>query len=305
MKRFCFLAALMLLSPSAYAGDSISFVVGGHRIQIDSSRYCRSTSCASVSISGTSRNRSRYDDRGRYNDRDRYDDRGRYDDRDRYNDDDRYRDDRRISESTRTLPTAPAVAPPLVQSVTAPPPAVYRPAAAATQIVPAPQSPAPPATLAVPPAPPPPPAPPIAKPAEPARPTPVVVPQISRVSHDFADDADTPVGDWQTEGKGSVRVAKCGNALCGYVLNSSSNDKGEAVLINMKPKSEKQWTGSVYSQASGDTYYGTMNMKGRNTLRVEACALGRFYCSGNNWRRITTGNESLMSSRQTSAEPRS
>ncbi len=84
-----------------------------------------------------------------------------------------------------------------------------------------------------------------------------------RVSHDFADDADTPVGDWQTEGKGSVRIAKCGNALCGYVLNSSSNDKGEAVLINMKPKSEKQWTGSVYSQASGDTYYGTMDMKGR------------------------------------------
>ncbi|MBR1212533.1 DUF2147 domain-containing protein [Bradyrhizobium sp. JYMT SZCCT0180] len=309
MKRFCFLAALMLLSPSAYAGDSISFVVGGHRIQIDASRYCRSTSCASVSISGTSRNQSRYDDRGRYNDRDRYDDRGRYDDRDRYNDEDRYRDDRRISESTRTLPTAPAVVPPPVQSVAAPPPAVYRPAAAATQIVPAPQSPAPPATLAVPPAPPPPPpAPPVAKPAEPARPT--AVPQISRVSHDVADDADTPVGDWQTEGKGSVRIAKCGNALCGYVLNSSSNDKGEAVLINMKPKSEKQWTGSVYSQASGDTYYGTMNMKGENTLRVEACALGRFYCSGNNWRRInarptTTTAESLMSSQRTVAEPRS
>ncbi|MGE9010011.1 DUF2147 domain-containing protein [Leptospira interrogans] len=294
MKRFCFFAALMLLSPPAYAGDSISFVVGGHRIQIDASRYCRSTSCASVSISDTSRNRIRYDDR------------------DRYNDGDRYRDDRRISESTRTLPTAPAAAPPPVQSVTAPPPAVYRPAAAATQIVPVPQSPAPPATLAVPPAPPPPPppAPPVAKPAEPARPAPVAVPQISRVSHDFADDADTPVGDWQTEGKGSVRIAKCGNALCGYVLNSSSNDKGEAVLINMKPKSEKQWTGSVYSQASGDTYYGTMDMKGQNTLRVEACALGRFYCSGNNWRRInakptTTTAESLMSSRQTIAEPRS
>ncbi|MBR1250581.1 DUF2147 domain-containing protein [Bradyrhizobium sp. AUGA SZCCT0169] len=298
MERFCFLAALMLLSPSADAADSISFVVGGHRIQIDASRYCRSTSCASVSISGTSRNRIRY------NDRDRYDDRGRYDDRDRYNDDDRHRDDRRISESTRTLPTAPAAAPPSVQSVAAPPPAVYRPAAAATQNVPAPQPPAPPATLAVPPAPPPPPppAPPVAKPAEPA---PVAVPQISRVSHDLADDADTPVGDWQTEGKGSVRIAKCGNALCGYVLNSSSNDKGEAVLINMKPKTGKQWTGSVYSRASGDTYYGTMDLKGQNTLRVEACALGRFYCSGNNWRRITTGNESLMSSRHTLAEPRS
>ena len=34
-----------------------------------------------------------------------------------------------------------------------------------------------------------------------------------------------PVGDWQTEGKGLVRIAKCGDALCGYVLNSSSNTR--------------------------------------------------------------------------------
>jgi uncharacterized protein (DUF2147 family) len=134
---------------------------------------------------------------------------------------------------------------------------------------------------------------------------PAPAPPISRVTNDADDNTDTPVGDWQTEGKGSVRISKCGNALCGYVLNSSSNDKGEAVLINMKPKSENQWTGNVYSHSSGDSYYGTMDMKGRNTLRVEACALGRFYCSGNNWSRINAKAESLISSRQTSAEPRS
>ena len=114
----------------------------------------------------------------------------------------------------------------------------------------------------------------------------------TRVSNEVEDDGDTPVGDWQTEGKGSVRIARCGNALCGYVLNSSSNDKGEAVLINMKSKTEKQWTGNVYSHGSGDTYYGTMDMKGTNTLRVEACALGRFYCTGNNWNRINVKPES-------------
>ena len=293
MKRFCFLIALMLLSSCAYAGDSISFTVGGHRIQIDASRHCRSTSCASVSVSGDSRNRDRYDERGRS------DDRGRYDDDDRYNDD-RYRDDRRSSEPTRTLPLAPVVTAPPVQPVaSAQPPAVYRPAAATTQTVPAP----PQAKLAVPPAPPPPPAPSpaVAKPAEPARPA----PQISTVASDAKEDADTPVGDWQTEGKGSVRIVKCGDALCGYVLNSSSNDKGEAVLINMKPKNAKQWTGNVYSRGSGDSYYGTMDIKGPNTLRVEACALGRFYCSGNNWSRINARADSVMSSRPTQAEPRS
>ncbi len=90
---------------------------------------------------------------------------------------------------------------------------------------------------------------------------------------DTEADADTPLGDWQTEGKGSVRITKCGNALCGYVLNASSNDKGEAVLINMKPKTNTQWSGRVYSHGSGDIYYGTIDMKGANSLRVEACAL--------------------------------
>ena len=99
--------------------------------------------------------------------------------------------------------------------------------------------------------------------------------------------ADTPVGDWQTEGKGAIRIVKCGNALCGYVLSSSSDDRGEAVLINMKPKDDTQWTGNVYSRTSGNNYYGTMTLKrDRDTLRVEACALGQFFCSGNNWTRV-------------------
>jgi len=73
----------------------------------------------------------------------------------------------------------------------------------------------------------------------------------------------------------------------------------------MKPKTDKQWSGNVYSHASGDSYYGTIDIKGRNTLRVEACALGRFYCTGNNWTRINAKAESLMSSRPTSTAPRS
>jgi hypothetical protein len=45
-------------------------------------------------------------------------------------------------------------------------------------------------------------------------------------------------------------------------------------------------------------------MKGINTLRVEACALGRLYCSGNNWSRIVRRADSLVTSWQVSAEPR-
>jgi uncharacterized protein (DUF2147 family) len=271
MRRFGFLAVLMLLSPPAHAGGSFSFSIGGHRIHIESSAHCRSTSCASVSISGIYQSRRS---------------------RDRYDDDNRD-------------PVEPANNPPVPSAVAAPPPAVFKPAATVTQIVAAPPPlPVQPATITPPPA-----AVPVARPAEAKRPSPTPTPAaapVTNVSHEVEDEpAGTPIGDWQTEGKGTVRIIKCGRALCGYVLNTSSDDRGEAVLINMKPKTDKQWTGNVYSHDSGDTYYGTMDIKGPDTLRVEACALGRFYCSGNNWTRIEGKNQPMMMSRQTSPEQRS
>ena len=250
MKRLCSFAVLMALCSSAYAGGSISFTVGGHRVHIESSRHCRSTSCASVSVSGVNERRSR-------------------------------------SITDREEVTPVRTAPPVSQAVSPPPSP--------------PPPPAPQVSIPLPPPPPPPP-PPVAKPVEPVRPP----APVARVSHEAEEEvADSPIGDWQTEGKGTVRIAKCGTALCGYVLNASSNDKGEAILINMKPKTDRQWTGSVYSQVSGETYYGTMAIKGINTLRVEACALGRFYCSGNNWSRIASRADNWVTSRQVSAEPRS
>jgi uncharacterized protein (DUF2147 family) len=121
------------------------------------------------------------------------------------------------------------------------------------------------------------------------------------------DGIEAPIGDWQTEGhKGLVRVEPCGTALCGYMINTSTNTRGEMVLINMKPKVSSQWSGSIYSRASGNTYYATMTMKRPNTLRVEACIVGHFFCSGNNWTRVTTKPDEIISpreSREASAEP--
>lgn len=280
MKRFCFLAVLIALTSAAHAGRSISFSVGSHRVHIESSRHCRSVSCASMAISrklGWRRKR------------------------------DRYNDDRDVAVPAKPVPPAPQMisppAPPATTApaktiVAAPPPAVYAQAASRSQIVAAPPPPPPPVEQVSIPVPPPPPD---AKPVETVQPA----PQVERVTHQVEEEpSDSPIGDWQTEGKGTVRIAKCGNALCGFVLGSS-NEKGEAILINMKPKTERQWTGGVYSQDSGETYYGTMSMKGINTLRVEACALGRFYCSGNNWSRITRRADSLVTSWQTLSGSRS
>lgn len=69
--------------------------------------------------------------------------------------------------------------------------------------------------------------------------------------------ADSPLGDWRTEGnRGTVRIAVCGKALCGYLLDQESHAAGESVLINMKPKSADVWSGNVNSRASGATLGG-------------------------------------------------
>src|ERR1700722_15560314 len=64
MKRFLYPVVLMVLSSSAQAGNSFSFVVAGHRVTIEAPRDCNSPSCVSVSIPGiyqTHGGRDRYD----------------------------------------------------------------------------------------------------------------------------------------------------------------------------------------------------------------------------------------------------
>ena len=81
--------------------------------------------------------------------------------------------------------------------------------------------------------------------------------------------------------------------MCGYVLTEASN-RGESVLVNMKPKTHEAWTGSIYSRSSGSTYYGTMTLTASGRLRVEACALGRFWCSGNDWTRVEERQQKVI-----------
>jgi uncharacterized protein (DUF2147 family) len=292
MKRFCCLAALMLLSSSAYAGHSFSFALGGHRIRVEAPRHCYSRSCLSVSIPGILARRSR----------------DRTDEVNATPDPVPAKPPAPEAAQVSPRPAAPPASKPFVEPVTSVAPAATVGLAAAVvkeATAPPPPPQVQPAQLPrVEPAPIEPPR--IETPAEPARPIADAAPKLSRVSREADDQPlDTPLGDWQTEGKGAVRIERCGAALCGYVLDLASDAKREAVLVNMRPKTGAQWSGNVYSHNSGDSYYGTLAMKGPNSLRVEACALGKFYCSGNIWSRIDFRPDRLISSRQTSPAPRS
>jgi hypothetical protein len=305
MKRFLYLVVLMALSSSAQAGNSFSFVVAGHRIAIEAPRDCNSPSCVSVSIPGI------YETGGG---------RDRDDDLDDTSDASDAAAPVKPPAARQQQVSSPAIiqpaSKPAIEPVASapPPPVAGVTATAAPEIAAAPPSRIQPANTEQP------------KPLQPKplpvrsslpvkssadTPTQVVPPapaphpvQVLQETDD--DPAEAPLGDWQTEGnKGSVRIERCGSALCGYVLNPSSNSNGETVLINMKPKTASEWSGNIYSRDSGSTYYATIAMKGPDSLRVEACALGRFFCSGNVWSRIGAKPAKLVTTRRTSWVPRS
>jgi uncharacterized protein (DUF2147 family) len=324
MKRLACLAVLMALSSPAFARDSYSFTVHGHRIHVEADRRCRSLSCVSISIPGVGNWHNRRD----------------------HDEDDvaAVRELRPASAPTAPQPalmqtpaqTAPApapVAPPMSRTVTVPPTVQAQPLPQPAPIPAVPSAPVQPVPVA---------APTVAAAAAETKPvattsstTPppaaepaVTQPQQSRSFEKRQDKpllqapaaaaqpaghasetlaADSPLGDWKTDGKNPtlVHIESCGKALCGYVLDAATKAKGESILVNMKPKTDAEWSGNIYSRTSGNSYYGTITLKQADTLRVEACAFAGFLCSANNWRRLQPKPDEIMTSERAAATPRS
>ncbi|MFK4384869.1 DUF2147 domain-containing protein [Bradyrhizobium sp. USDA 223] len=279
--------ALLAVAPTAQAG-SYTFSIGGSRFHVEAPRNCRAASCITVAPKRSLRPTG---DVG----------------------------------PARTVQPAPA---PMVQAPQpACPAAAVKPPQAAV-VVPPPAPPALAAATSQPVAPPPAPSLEIARmetlspgpprvdlertdqpktaALEPPRiEPPVIVPsteinQTVAVAQITTDTGHALLGEWESLGaKGTVRIERCGAALCGYALSEASS-RGESVLVNMKPRKRDVWAGSIYSRSSGNTYYARMTLKGSGKLHVEACALGRFWCSGNDWTRVDAPREEITASSQSS-----
>ena len=199
MKKIYILAALLMATTSAHAGNGISFQINGERIRVEAPRNCNALSCIRITAPGYSGTVGNIDLKGIGS---------------KSKDDDDFAD----------TPAKPAPAPaPAPDQAAAPQPA----APVATYVAPAPApttvastapvqadvaAPVPaPVTVAVPVAP----------------PAPVAAAPVS--------DPNSPLGIWATEeNKGNVRIEECGANLCGYSVNT-----GARILINMKPQGSK------------------------------------------------------------------
>ncbi|MCP1765930.1 DUF2147 domain-containing protein [Bradyrhizobium japonicum] len=211
-------------------------------------------------------------------------------------------------QQAKVDPQPQAAPAPVPAPVVAPPATEQAPAAAAPPPVPPPPAPPPsatasnaPAETAVLPPPAPPPAPaPVEQQAAPAAapppaPTVAAAPPAPRPAPAPAGaparDLNSPLGIWLTEEKeGKVRIEQCGSNLCGYSVDSKSNQNGEQVLINMKPakdqNKDQKWSGRILDPNTGSTYDSTIAMKGTDRLRVQGCAFGGMFCGGQTWTRV-------------------
>jgi uncharacterized protein (DUF2147 family) len=240
MKKLLAIAAFLLASTAAQA--QYSFEYGGRTIRIDPDR-------GTVSIPGV------YDNSGRRTKRS-------------HSDQDSDRSRKQAPQQAKVDPQAPAPDPAATEQPSAPastqaPPstttATVAPADAAASTAlnvtqPAASAPAPqvqqdaaPAAKAA------------AAPEMVATTAPAPMPPASAVQA-----ANSPLGMWLTEEKeGKVRIEQCGANLCGYSVDSKSNQNGEQVLINMKPGKDSKWSGRILDPNSGSTYDSTIALRGR------------------------------------------
>jgi len=102
----------------------------------------------------------------------------------------------------------------------------------------------------------------------------------------FADD---PTGTWLREnGNSKIRMAKCGEALCGtvsWLKDAGGPSKiGQRVFFDMMPAGAAKWRGKAFNPEDGKTYSGEMSLSGE-TLTTAGCALGGLVCRTVKWSR--------------------
>lgn len=101
--------------------------------------------------------------------------------------------------------------------------------------------------------------------------------------------AQNPAGTWLREGgRSRVRIAPCGEALCGDIVwlrdPSGPGKVGQRVFYDMVADGAGGWSGRAYNPEDGKTYNGTMTLAG-DRLTTAGCVLGGLICKSVNWTR--------------------
>ena len=121
-----------------------------------------------------------------------------------------------------------------------------------------------------------------------------------------AAQAADPAGLWLSQdGDVKMKVAHCGNAICGNIAwlkhpndesgrpkvdkNNADAGKrnrpviGSAVILPMKAEGPDKWSGQVYNAEDGKTYSGSFTLAGANKADLKGCVA--IICKSKSWTR--------------------
>lgn len=109
----------------------------------------------------------------------------------------------------------------------------------------------------------------------------------------------SPVGTWRNAGDSvRIRVAPCGEALCGTVVAASERAKADAaaggtaplvgarLLSDFRRSGPGEWSGEAFVPDIGVRLEGTMALDGRDAMVVSGCLFGGFGCREQRWVRV-------------------
>ncbi len=107
----------------------------------------------------------------------------------------------------------------------------------------------------------------------------------------LAPAAADPTGSWLREnGESRVRMAKCGDAICGTItwLKDPANTKskiGQRVFFDMKPSGANAWAGKAFNPEDGQTYAGKISLSG-SSMTTAGCVAGGWICRSVSWSKV-------------------
>lgn len=114
-----------------------------------------------------------------------------------------------------------------------------------------------------------------------------------------ADGRDALEGIWRNRPHTLlVRIAPCGPALCGTVVEADADAKastrragtpnliGTQVLTQLRRSSKDTYKGQVYNPNLNIHAAGTLTLVSSSTLLVEGCVLGGLICRHQHWIRV-------------------
>jgi uncharacterized protein (DUF2147 family) len=112
-----------------------------------------------------------------------------------------------------------------------------------------------------------------------------------------------PTGEWRVaDGTATIRIHRCGAALCGNIASTASTPGrddhnpdpikrsrsvlGMEVLIDMRRAGDNLWSGTSYDADDGQYYSTQISLQSDASLKIEGCAPGGGPCGSQTWSRV-------------------